>query len=130
MKSEINVHFLAENCKSNVVTSLVERLVRLDNCNSIIPYIENEHTVTKHTGDILLVSLSFISKIEFLNSLSSKYTYINFINPLSYSQFDEKKLFSQIVSVYERIPFNDGYREKRNHWTFFDYHKEMNIPYI
>ena len=130
MESQIEVHFLAENNKNNLVTYLTEKLMQQDFSNSIIPYIENETTVINGTGDILLVSLAFIPKIKLLNKLTSQYSYINFIHPLAYSQFDEKRLFSQIISINEGIQTNIIKKEKREQWTFSDYLNEMNISYI
>lgn len=100
-------------------------MTKLQTCDLIIPQIENKKTVIQNTGDILLVSLSFITKIEFLNSLSSQYTYINFIHPRALSQFDESKLLMQVIALSKSVSLNEISKTSRNGWRFFDYYQEL-----
>lgn len=125
MNTQITVHFLTENHKEPLVERFIKRLDQLDPSQKIIPSIENESTVNEHTGDILLVSLNYISKIDFLNALSAKYTYINFIDPISFSQFDEYKLFSQIKSIHKALVTHQITDDSKKDWRFFDYYQAL-----
>lgn len=125
IKNKTTVHFLTGENDQEVIIDLVTRMTKLQICDLIVPHIEDETTVVKNTGDILLVSVSFITKIEFLNALSSQYTYINFIHPVALSQFDESKLFVQIISLSKAISLGKINKKSRSDWRFFDYYKEL-----
>ncbi|EOT48634.1 MULTISPECIES: hypothetical protein [Enterococcus] len=125
IKNQTSIHFLTEEHDKEIIIELVTRMTKLQTCDLIIPQIENKKTVIQNTGDILLVSLSFITKIEFLNSLSSQYTYINFIHPRALSQFDESKLLMQVIALSKSVSLNEISKTSRNGWRFFDYYQEL-----
>lgn len=117
--------FLADEFDEDIIKMMVDKLLlskRLEiNCDE--KYVYNKNSINNITGRILLVSYGFSKSIEVLNQLKSNFTYVNFIDPVAFSQIDENKLFQQINQINEDNLIELQNQTWTSNWTYSDYYQ-------
>lgn len=118
-----DIYFLSELTEDNMTRSIVKKLSLKIQKPGLINSVKNSETIRKCSGEILLVSYSFINSIKFINELVPNFDYVNFIDPVAYSQIDEERLLEQIKKIDE---LNLSQKQKElwsSKWNYYDFYR-------